>query len=332
MDRLVQLATEKWEGWLGAPPGDLEMAMLSRGSRTSRRIVALIGEQGSEHPSVVIKGTPLVENDTTLAAEANALTSAASTIPAQAPTRPPRLLDSFEAEGWGFIATSRVPGRPLALPGVTRTRTKRDRAVWTRYVEGTCDWTASLARATVSPNGHSLDELIRLLDPIRARVGGQMANSTLSAVETALQDGDPWHSAWQHGDVAIGNVLVDGPDLQYVDWERANDEGPVWRDLAYLPIVTVMLAMHETRTSNVTEAMKVLDPNTWLGGLIKEQVESHWVGPPSVGIGVLLTTLQTAAIITARGDGREQPWLAAAEALLSDQSIRHQIQWICPDA
>lgn len=331
MTLLLDRSFESWSEWTGSNAGRLEVATMVRGGPKSRRVVALVGSPSDDDPMVVIKGSPLSETNGSLTAEYRALERVLAAVSPGLAETIPRPLELFEIDGWQFLATSCRAGRPIEPPKGDRTVNRRDRRVWKTYVTSVFEWTSALAAETRQDASNAVADMATMVDTFAELVPDDATGQQIRVVADSLRSSTKqWQPAWQHGDVAAGNVLTDRGTLRMVDWERASESSPAWRDLAYLPIVSVMLAHHQTGRTDVVDSLTLLDTRNWVGGMIKEQASALWPGPLSTGWGVFLTTVDTALTVAGRGDGRESPWVRAATLMATDKTIRSQIPWICP--
>ncbi|WP_219461481.1 phosphotransferase family protein [Nonomuraea rhizosphaerae] len=160
----------------------------------------------------------------------------AAALPASVPA--PRLLTSFETEGWVVLVFEDVEGRHPSLPW------RRDEL--DLVIEGVRNMSAALTPAPIEapPIGEAfgemfdgwrrlLDEDTSGLDPWALRHLGELAELESGWAEAAAGD------TLLHADLRADNMLFAGDRLYVVDWPWAC-VGAAWIDLAcMLPSVTM---------------------------------------------------------------------------------------------
>jgi hypothetical protein len=134
-------------------------------------------------------------------------------------------------------------------------------------------------------------------------------------------------TAWQHGDVNLGNLLRCGSEMRYVDWEDAAADLPVWFDLATIPFNLVRTVSNATGLPITGQLVAdVLGSAGTVGAALHRAYADLWTFRVPMGWAFLLAAL----IESSRHDWASlDEDLAAtfAACLLSAEPPRSPIDW-----
>ena len=166
-------------------------------------------------------------------------------LPDELQSSMPRALDLHRNGGITAMAAGVVTGNRLLVPGLTGDVPPRARDIMDSFFRRSFRFARALAEATSSPSPRDSGPLADIAGEFARRFLADQPDfrSRVQDFAHAIQATTiAWHPAWQHQDVAVGNVLEDGEDLRFVDWEHAGGDCVPWFDIAFAPVVTSHLA------------------------------------------------------------------------------------------
>jgi hypothetical protein len=335
LDLLMARAGDEWPRWFPgeATPGLFPM-LLAGGPAHRDRISVLIFPDGASAPRVIMKIGFTPREGEFLTSEFGAMDQLWPQLPDDLRSSMPRALDLHRIEGVTALAAGVVTGNRLLVPGLTGDVPPRARDIMDSFFRRSFRFARALADATSSPSPRDSGPL--------ADVAGEFARRFLADqpdFQSQVQDfagaiqatSIEWHPAWQHQDVAVGNVLEDGEDLRFVDWEHAGGDCVPWFDIAFAPVVTSHLARRVDRIPSVeTAALGVLGGETAIGAVLRERMEEIWDYPLPLSWGVTLTAMEGA--MRRLDDGREgsPEWVELVRLMMCDETFRSKVDWLVP--
>jgi len=161
--------------------------------------------------------------------------------------RAPAVLAEFEISRHHATVQTAAPGQTLGRT----VSAQGSRSEKLAKIEAVVDWLCEIARATAHRRGSSRDDVRETI--LRSRSGSD-ADYLLNIAADAP-------AVFQHGDLADGNVIVDGDAFVAVDWELARADGfPLW-DLMCVAVCTLPLldsALYERGTHRDDEHVRHL--------------------------------------------------------------------------
>jgi hypothetical protein len=182
-----------------------------------RRCVFYVYRATSRHPDAVIKFSRRRGDTGKSAREVTGLHILASG-PQVAQERSPRLLGSFDIDGYHADVQTAVRGKTLTRvldsPG--------SRAGKVGHLEAVHRWLCDVARASATRRTAAPENLRTAATP---QQGHPNTRADLTAVLAAAP------SVFMHGDLSDGNVMI-GKEFSIIDWEYAEPHGlPLWDQL-----------------------------------------------------------------------------------------------------
>ncbi len=336
LDLLMARAREEWPRWFpGEDDPDLSPMLLAGGPAHRDRISVLLFPEGAGSPRVIMKIGFTPREGEFLASEFGAMDDVWPRLPASLQAAVPRALDLYRTNGTTSMAAGVLTGNRLLVPGLTGDVAPRARAIMDSFFRRSFEFARALAAATTSPTASDSSSLAAVPDEFARRFladepefEGRVRGFSQAVAGRPIV----WHPAWQHQDVAVGNVLDDHGHLRFVDWEHAGDDCAPWFDIAFAPIVTSHLARRVDRIPSVREAaLGVLGSETVIGGVLRERMEEVWDYPLPLSWAVTLTAMEGA--MRRLDDGREgsPEWVELVRLILCDADFRARTGWMAPE-
>jgi hypothetical protein len=336
LDVLLARAAEEWPRWFSGEgdPG-LSPMMLSGGPAHRDRISVLLFPNGGDAPRVIMKIGFTPREGEFLAAEYGAMDQVWPLLPAQLQESVPRALDLYRTDGTTAMAAAVLTGNRLLVPGLTGDVPPRAREIMDSFFQRSFAFARELAAATASPTSSDSSTLSAVPDEFARRflADDSEFESRVTSFGRAISKATiVWHPAWQHQDVAVGNVLDDEGSLRFVDWEHAGGDCVPWFDIAFAPVVTSHLARRVDRIASVRDAaLGALAPEAAIGGVLRERMEEVWDYPLPLSWAVTLTAMEGA--MRRLDDGREgsPEWVELVRLIMCDDDFRSRVAWMVPE-
>ncbi len=246
----------------------------------------------------------------------------------------PQALDLIQEPGFTVLSATALDGRRLLVPYLAAPANPLSRRLMGRFFRRAFEWSARLAEATRHPvarDERALGELIERFKGAAALPSPKAGDRIDSFRRAVEQSRIRWHPVWQHGDLAVGNVLLRRRTLQCLDWEHAIPRGEPWFDMAQAPGATSRLAHRQSIGRSAREAaLSVLAPGHWVGERLQKELQRVWLHPLPLGWAVAVTTMATA--LRQREDRRmgADDWTDFAATLVVDDEVRSAIPWLVP--
>lgn len=325
-------AEREWTAWFpGATARDIRCAIIARGAAYPRRAVVAVFDGADREPRATIK-IALGDKGTFLERECDALAELRRIAPRTLCSTMPVPLGLDWIGDSRIAAFSALPGRQVNLPSFLGSGGRL--AVWRteRLLGRIMEWAASLRNVTPASAGVRVrtDELHKrfIALPGNRRAAARALHVLEEHIDSGVQQ---LHRCWQHGDLAVGNVLVDSSGVHIVDWECAADDYEPWFDQAYALAAMLFQAWSQNPRANLPELTRqVLDDRGWVGGLMRRTAAAHWRFPLPIGVGVATACMRTAVRSHANDRSGWERWQEMAGALLSGTSWRGG-EWLwCP--
>lgn len=205
----------KVEGWF---------LLIEPGPDHKRLVFFLFTGRGDPH--LVVKFSRLVDDGSKAWREARGL-EAARAAGAAIVAHAPKVLAEFEISRHHATVQTAAIGQTLART-VSGRQSRRKKV---SQIESVVDWLCEIGRTTAHRRGS-------LGDDVRETIARSSSGSDADRLVRIA-----WASpaVFQHGDLADGNVIIDGDSFVAVDWELARADGfPLW-DLVYLAVCALPL-------------------------------------------------------------------------------------------
>jgi Phosphotransferase enzyme family len=180
---------------------------------------------GRGEPQVVVKFSRLRDDLRKAKLEARGL-EAAAVAGASVVEHAPKLLAQFEIGRHHATVQTAIPGQTLGRTISTRGSRRRKLML----IEAVVDWLCEIARSTAHRRGSLGADFCQTI--MRGCSGDAARLMRIASSAPAV---------FQHGDLADGNIIVDGDAFVAVDWELARADGfPLW-DFICLTVCTLPL-------------------------------------------------------------------------------------------
>jgi hypothetical protein len=336
LDLLMDRATDEWSRWFpGEAAPDLSPMLLAGGPAHRDRISVLLFPNGARSPQVIMKIGFTPREGEFLTSEFEAMDQLWPQLPVDLRTSMPRALDLHRIGGTTALAAGILTGNRLLVPGLTGEVPPKARAIMDSFFRRSFLFARALAAATSSPAPQDSQPLAAIPEDFARRfLAGQpeFEGRVLDFAGAVSAASIEWHPAWQHQDVAVGNVLDDRGHLRFVDWEHASGGCVPWFDIAFAPVVTSHLARRVDRIPSVeTAALGVLGAETAIGTMLRERMEEIWDYPLPLSWGVTLTAMEGA--MRRLDDGREgsPEWVELVRLMMCDEEFRKRVDWLVPE-
>jgi hypothetical protein len=335
LDVLMARATAEWPRWFPGSSGvGLAPMLLAGGPAHSDRVSVLLFPERAKAPLVIMKIGFTSREGEFLTSEFNAMDALRPQLPEQLQESMPRALDLFRADGVTALSAGVVSGDRLLVPRLTGEVSPRAQAIMDSYFRRSFEFSRALADATSSEESLDSTALAAITDEFARRFLAEHPEFERRVRDfgTAISGSTiDWHPAWQHQDLAVGNVLDDRGRLRFVDWEHAGGGCVPWFDVAFTPVVTSHLARRVDRIVSIEEAtVGVLGAETTIGAALRERMEEVWDYPLPLAWAVTLTAMEGA--MRRLDDGREgsPEWVELVRLMMCDDGFRERLDWLVP--
>lgn len=280
---IEDFAMRHWREWTGRSPRRLTSAILTSSRHRHQRFTLILAD-GLRRPEVVAKVSADPQHSVSIRREFSALRAAERELPERFTNQMPRAFHLAEESAGTALFCSAMPGKRLLVPPLLARPDRRWQREFADVIAAVLRWTAELSRLTrtsrADTSGIIRDSIGRFPE-----FGSDI--SALARIEAP-------HS-WQHGDVAVGNILKTRQDLGLIDWEHASPTSLPWHDRAYVVLATGLLAAHQAGVDPVTGFDALYAPDSWCGDLVRLCLEDTWDQSVEVAPAVHLTALSLAA-------------------------------------
>ena len=241
------------------------------------KVIVLLVSPETGRPELAIKVPTTDAAAQAVEAEARVLVELADLDPAFAKTIP-RVVDVVEFGGRGGLVMTAADGLPMKTSYLRWRHTATPARVAADFaaIDG---WVAELQRRTTG-RGAPLDMTAgvapRLEQRFPDRDGLADDLQTLSAVGARLRRNTTPRTA-VHGDLWVGNVLLDGGRVSgIVDWEAATTSGEPVRDLVRFAMMYALFLDRRTRSGRRVAGHRVLRAGDWGAGVAYAVDGSGW--------------------------------------------------------
>ena len=336
LDLLMARASQEWPRWFADEDDTRLLPMMLAGGPAHRdRISVLLFPEGEPKPRVIMKIGFTPREGEFLASEFGAMDQVWPQLPESLQDSVPRALDLYRTDGTTAMAAGVLTGNRLLVPGLTGDVPPKAREIMDSFFRRSFEFARALAESTTSPTPSDSATLAAGAEEFARRFLAQdpeFESRVLDFGRAISSAAITWYPAWQHQDVAVGNVLDDHGRLRFVDWEHAGPDCVPWFDIAFAPVVTSHLARRVDRIASVEEAARgVLGPETAIGRVLRERMEEVWDYPLPLSWGVTLTAMEGA--MRRLDDGREgsPEWVELVRLIMCDDDFRRQVAWMAPE-
>lgn len=333
MDELSRHAVEMWPKWFPERPvPELHGVITAAGkAHRDRAFVFLLRRRGKAE--IVFKIAFSEEEAGYVTREFENLSQLFPILPVSLRDHIPAPLGIHRLGSGVAVALGVLEGHRLLVPDVTRLGTPAARVLLRRFFRNAFRWSRSLAMATQNADLREAGSLGDLLDRfVAAFPMDERQLRRFQGFGKALDAGGfQWRPAWQHGDLAVGNVLVHRGSLRLLDWEHARGDAEPWFDVSYAPICSSALGARQAGLASMLDgAPLVLDEERWSGRIMREEMEAVWDYPLPLPWAVAITGIRTTVRRMDQGRRGWLPWGRLTVALLTDDEFRHRVPWLAP--
>lgn len=335
LDLLLAEASARWPTWFpGESSGELVPMLLAGGPAHRDRVSVMHFVRGERRPRVIMKiGFSPVEGNF-LVSEFEAMDQLRPLLPEHLRDRMPRALDLIRDGGATVLASEAIEGRRLLVSRLTGEVPRRARRIMDDFYARSFEFSRHVADATQDASRRGPEALVEITENFAAtfaEVGPGLAARSRTLGRMIIDESIQWNPAWQHQDVAVGNVLDDGDRLRFVDWEHASADCPPWFDVAFAPVITSHLAMRMDQIPSVKNAaLSVLDPGTAIGSILERRMKESWDYPISLSWAVALAAMVGAMRrVDEKREGSTE-WAELVWLLLCDDDFRSRVGWLSP--
>lgn len=313
---------------LGSEQALVPAVLVGGPGHRARAIIFLFTEWRS-HPEYVAKVAFSEKESKYLIREFEVLELVFATLPATVTRRIPRPLARMEIEGETVIVTKALRGRRFIVP---RLIGKRDvmgvralRFFFQQAFGFSLDMGSTAPTVGSSPAVMLSDVVEEFLDLFGR--GGDVGKELLSfrrEVDTARIEGRPTR---QHCDLMMSNVIENGQELLFVDWEHSRADSHPWFDIAYAPVALALMAAWQTERRLEAVMMGVLNADSWTGRVLSSEMYRVWEFSFPLPWAVLLTAMETANRQHADGRSAANDWSEFILQVLSKAGKR-RLSWL----
>ena len=308
--------------------------LLAGGPAHRDRVSILFFPPEGKSPRVIMKVGFTPREGEFLTSEFEAMHRVRPLLPESLQTSMPRALDLSRNGDVTVIAVEVVDGKRLLVPRLTGEVSAAAVRVMDSFFARSFAFSREMALATRSETPSDHIALVEVTERFvqRFATGDPDVEDRAKAFGRALAgSGAEWHSAWQHQDVAVGNVLDNRGRLMLLDWEHAGPGCVPWFDIAYTPVVTSHLAWRVDRLPSIkTAALAVLDPGTSIGSVLRQRMEEIWDHQIPMSWSVTLAAMEGA--LRRLDDGREgsPEYAELVGVMLCDEEFHERVGWLTP--
>lgn len=332
IDLILDWARNAWAEWFGIGPVGLTTAVLAGGPAHRNRFALFVFDHRDRSPRAFIKTALDATERGFVEGEAAAVRSLENLeLPGLAAVAP-KLLGNL-AIGDAYAAAYRtMAGKRLVVPEMIGRVGIVGRRSMARFWEMTSDFGIRLAASTYGANDYDERALGERVEMFLSwfKVEGRIRRELDGFRQALERETIRWHPSWQHGDLAVGNVLLRHGDLQLVDWEAAGNDYEPWFDLTTAPAATVILACRQTGRPPAIVALPVLSDKGWTGTAMSGVLRKRWTHPFPIGWAVTLTTMHMALRRAAENRAMPSDYVGLVSLLAADSAIRSAASWAVP--
>ena len=306
IDLVLASCRESWAAWFpDEPTPALSAVAMTRGRLDDRSLVLVLADR-TPHPRLAVK---VVWSPASIAAveqEAAALRCLPAHFPG-IPARVPRHLATLSFPHGAGMVTTFVPG---ARWRVATHRWRRSPGVRTFLARCAEVVDATSCGMTTDGAARPLSAMAPTVRWGAARMRGGPATSLGRLAQVIASTDDPVVRGWQHGDLALGNVLLaDGTTPGIVDWEMAREDLPAWFDACYVPCAL---------------ALDLGPDHQLVRWVVREVVAPRWQAGFPLVWGLSLTALVSARRAERQHRGAYERWLDVASGMLELRTPREE--------
>jgi aminoglycoside phosphotransferase (APT) family kinase protein len=269
-----------------------------------------------------------------LTSEYEAMHDVRPLLPGQLQGSMPRALDLVRDGEVTVISVEVVEGRRLLVPRLTGEVSAAAVRVMDSFFARSFAFSNEMAVATSSETASDQSALVEVVDRFIESFAQDHPETGDRASEFAgalAGSGVSWHAAWQHQDIAVGNVLEDDGRLMVLDWEHAGPGSFPWFDIAYTPVATAHLAWRVDRLPSIkTAALATLDEATPIGSALHQRMNEIWDHQIPMSWAVTLAAMEGA--LRRLDDGREASpeYAELVGVILCDEEFHERVGWLTP--
>lgn len=335
LEPLLARVRDQWPGWFDVRSAPSLDPLLLAGGPAHRDRVSIVVFAGRERrPRVIMKVGFSVREGAFLESEYRAMSTLRPQLPSALAGAMPRALDLYRSGRVTALSAEVLPGRRLLVPSLVGDVSRAARRMMDSLFRESFTFSRELARVTSSGTRRGADDLVEVIERFGRMFcsGDPSADGAVRSFAGSVGQADiDWRPAWQHQDIAVGNVLEQRGRLVFVDWEHGSDGCQPWFDVAYTPMVTAHLAKRVDSLPTIeTAASAVLGSDTPIGSILQARMEEVWDYPLPLPWAVCLTTM-IGAMRRLEDDRTVSPeWADFVKAMLTDEGFRTRLSWLAP--
>jgi hypothetical protein len=267
---IVESIRAGWNLWqLGPAPDSLLPVLITGGSRSTNKVVALIGDRGGTAPRVAVKLPRVPETNAALKKEAGTL-EAVHHLRKGGIRGVPRVLFTQSSADSFILGETALSGTPLFAV--------LDRSNYRELALKGTDWLIELAADATPRLREALPGLFQpVLDDFSRLFSGSYAPDLLQRTRATLATLPALQRVCEHRDFSPWNVLLTSSgDLAILDWESAELDGLPFLDLTYYLAHLSFFFDRATESGRYAECyMAMLDPETVTGRVHSECIARY---------------------------------------------------------
>lgn len=256
----------RWKDFsLGPPPDELSQLLLTGGTRSINKVVALLFAGDATEPTLVAKMSRVAAAQNLLRREADNL-QMLRTRPGEYLRGIPRVLFVEQVGGVTIVGQTAVNGAPIAY--VVRSENHRNLAL------SITRWLIDLAgQPRIVPRDIWLDRLaIPMIEDVRQCLGSVIDPWMLDQIKDLLSALGPLPLVPEHRDFGLHNLVIDGQgQIGVLDWESMEPAGLPVLDLIFV-LADLGFTVDSVRNLQFARASyrRGLDPTTPTGSVLQE--------------------------------------------------------------
>lgn len=302
IDLVLASCRESWSAWFPDEPVPTLSGVVMTCGRVDDRSTVLVLTDRDPQPRLAVKVVWSAPGVAAVDRETAALRRLAVHFPG-IPARVPRHLATVPLPRGAAMVTTFVPGARWRVGTHPWRRSRGARAFLARCADVV---DATTCGTRTSGAARPLSSMAPLVRWGAARVGEGRDTSLGRLAQAVAATDEPVDCRWQHGDLALGNVLLDGgapPGI--VDWEMARADLPAWFDACYVPCAL---------------ALDLGPGHRLVRWVARDVVAPRWQAEFPLSWGLALTALAGARRAEVQHRGSRDRWMHVAAGVLETRA------------
>ncbi len=331
LDQAIRWSDQRWSIWFpGETPSRHDIVV--NWSRRPGQMLIFRQSDRAARPRAVLKLGSGTSAGAELVREFRNLGDVRDLLPPHHRHLVPEPLSVLSLPKLTVLAMTVIPGRRLRLASPAASRSPRAVRRLRRYVSSVGEWSRILAGYGAARDAHTtrtgLSEFMRLPtdEVFEAPDRDKLASFTSAAAASGIMT----PPTWQHGDVAVGNLLQTRRGIAVVDWATASSRFPPWFDQCYL-MLTLAKSVGDRQQLGAAGALsRVLGVDTWCGRTLADTIGRGWRFEAPLGWALLMTSIEQVKRAVVSSFPPPDWYVAVASALMSDDQLRERAAWAVP--